>query len=36
VAFLLMGDLIEVGPAKVVFAEAEREETREYVSGAFG
>jgi phosphate transport system ATP-binding protein len=36
VAFLLMGDLIEVGAAAAVFAGADREETREYVSGAFG
>ena len=36
VAFLLMGDLIEVGPTDVVFAEAEQEETREYVAGVFG
>ena len=35
-AFLLMGDLIEVGPARMIFSEADREETREYVSGAFG
>jgi phosphate transport system ATP-binding protein len=36
VAFLLMGDLIEVGPTDVVFADAEQEETREYVAGVFG
>jgi len=36
VAFLLMGDLIEVGPTDVVFAGAEQEETREYVAGVFG
>ena len=36
IGFLLMGDLVEVGPTDVVFADAEQEETREYVAGVFG
>ena len=36
VAFLLMGELVEVGDAKTIFNDAGREETREYVAGVFG
>lgn len=36
VAFLLSGELVEVGSAESVFNDAENQETREYVAGVFG
>jgi phosphate transport system ATP-binding protein len=36
VGFLLLGDLVEHGPAEQVFERPERRETREFLEGAFG
>lgn len=36
IAFFLMGDLVEFGPAKQVFECPQRRETADYVRGAFG
>ena len=36
VGFFLNGDLVEHGPTEQLFASPEREETRDYVAGAFG
>ena len=36
VAFMYIGDLVELGDARQVFEEPREERTREYVAGAFG
>jgi phosphate transport system ATP-binding protein len=36
VGFFLMGRLVECAPTDVIFSDPAEEETREYVSGAFG
>jgi phosphate transport system ATP-binding protein len=36
VAFMYLGDLVELGSAEQIFAAAREERTREYIAGAFG
>jgi len=36
VAFMYLGDLVELGPTEQIFDDPVEFETREYVAGAFG
>ena len=36
VAFMYLGDLVELGSAEQIFAAPREERTREYIAGAFG